>query len=201
LIQQYLALGDSYTIGEGVALFDSFPYQLVQRLRSMQLDIAAPEIVAKTGFTAAELLHQANQTKFLKRYQLVTLLVGVNDQYRGQPVSMFETSFNNMLDLALSRCDQDASRLYVLTIPDYSISPFACDFDRPNISKEISSFNDAIRRMCSSRSVAVADITLGHSDQTDQSLFAEDGLHPAPVEYGRWVKLLLETINLNILQQ
>jgi lysophospholipase L1-like esterase len=196
LIQQYLALGDSYTIGEGVALFHSFPYQLTQALRDKGISVSAPEIIAKTGFTTGELLSQLAATSLLPGYQLVTVLIGVNNQYRGLAVEEFEKEFNKILDIAIRVAGNEPQQVHVLSIPDYGKSPFAGSLDRTRIREEIYRFNKVKAIACKSKQLRFIDITTTTNESSDTTLFAEDGLHPASAEYGRWVKLLMEHVNL-----
>jgi lysophospholipase L1-like esterase len=196
LIEQYLALGDSYTIGEGVALFHSFPYQLTQALREKGITVSAPEIIAKTGFTTGELLSQLSTTSLLPRYQLVTVLIGVNNQYRGLAVEQFEMEFNKILDIAIDAAVNEPQQVYVLSIPDYGKSPFASSLDKTKINAEISRFNKVKAAVCRSRQVHFIDITTTVNEQPSTALFVEDGLHPAAAEYRRWVSILMEHITL-----
>ena len=196
MIQQYLALGDSYTIGEGVALFHSFPYQLTQALRNKGISVSAPEIIARTGFTTDELLSQVAATTILPKYQLVTILIGVNNQYRGLSIVEFETGFKKILDVAIQAVCGDTEKVYVLSIPDYGKSPFARQLDKMKISEEITQFNTVKEVACKSRQVRFTDITTTANQIPDATSFVEDGLHPSPGEYGRWVNLLLKDINL-----
>ena len=196
MIQQYLALGDSYTIGEGVALFHSFPYQLTQALRHKGISVSAPEIIAKTGFTTGELLSQLSATSLLPGYHLVTVLIGVNNQYRGLAVEEFEKEFNKILDIAIRAAGNEPQQVYVLSIPDYGKSPFGGSLDKMKISEEIYRFNKVKAAACKSKQVRFIDITTTANESSHTTRFVEDGLHPASAEYSRWVKLLMEHINL-----
>ncbi|HSB92134.1 MAG TPA: SGNH/GDSL hydrolase family protein [Flavitalea sp.] len=198
MIQQYLALGDSYTIGEGVALFDSFPYQLTRALREKGIAVSAPEIVAKTGFTTGELLSQLAAASLLHQYQLVTLLIGVNNQYRGLTVDRFRMELDSILEIALQATGNAPARVHVLSIPDYGKSPFARQLDQEKITEEIRLLNYLKAEACNEKRVSFTDITTTGNRVPGPDLFAEDGLHPAPAEYRRWVELLLQNINLNV---
>lgn len=199
MIQQYLALGDSYTIGEGVALFHSFPYQLTQALRTNGIAVSAPEVIAKTGFTTHELLTQLETTRLLDNYELVTILIGVNDQYRGLGLEQFKLAFERILDIATGLTGNQNQRVHILSIPDYGNSPFAAFHDRNRIRTEINRFNEIQSLICSERNLSFIDITnTTDTDLSKPDLYVEDGLHPAPVEYGRWVELLMRNIHLKI---
>lgn len=195
LIHQYLALGDSYTIGEGVALFQSFPYQLCQQLRKAGISLAAPEIIARTGWTTDELEQQINNSNTLPRYDLVTLLIGVNDQYRGRPADSFRKSFPKLLERAVQFAGGRADRSFVLSIPDWGRSPFARDRDKVEISASIDAYNLIIKEESIRRQVAFIDITTGSRQEV---AYAEDGLHPASSEYRRWTELLLPKVRTKL---
>lgn len=196
----YLALGDSYTIGEGVALFQSFPYQLVQLLRSGYYDCNAPEIIAKTGWTTSEL--QSNMKGYLlnSSYDFATLLVGVNNQFRGGSIEEFSQQFSEILSDAISLVSFKRSNLYVLSIPDWGLTDFARDRDRLEITRQISMFNHLIAEIVEQEGVEFIDITTEYTATLyDSTLLAEDGLHPSPAEYARWANLLFERISKKFL--
>lgn len=188
----YLALGDSYTIGEGVPIHESFPYQLVQRLRARGLAVCAPEIVAKTGWTTDELKAGIGKTRFLdRRYDIVTLLIGVNNQYRGRSAEVYAGEFEGLLNEAVARAGGDRSRVFVLSIPDWGATPFAEGRDRNRIAGEIDVFNAVNRRISEARGVSYIDITPGtRMASADPSILAADKLHPSGREYGRWADSL-----------
>ena len=189
----YLALGDSYTIGEGVSIHESFPYQLVQRLRGRGLSVCAPEIVAKTGWTTDELRSGMDRTRFLdRRYDIVTLLIGVNNQYRGRSAEAYAGEFEGLLKDAIAKAGGDRSRVFVISIPDWGVTPFAEGRDRGRIAREIDAFNTVNRRIAESYGVAYVDITPGtRLADKDPAILAEDKLHPSGKEYGRWADLLV----------
>jgi len=194
----YLALGDSYTIGEGVPLHQGYPYQTVQLLRTAGQEYNAPEIIARTGWTTDELAHTLQSLRFLPQYDLVTLLIGVNDQYRGRGTGEFSITFRQLLQTAL-RLTGNASRVFVLSIPDWGYSPFAAGRDKGLISAEIDAFNSAIRDMVKAQHVHFIDIT-PHSrtwGATAES-FVADGLHPTPATYRFWADQLAAAINATL---
>lgn len=191
----YLALGDSYTIGEGVPIYDSFPYQAVQALRKAGLFFHAPEILARTGWTTDELQEGMARTVLEEKYDLVSLLIGVNDQYRGQRPEAYAGRFESLLKNALSLAGNQSSRVFVLSIPDWSVTPFAEGRDRARIAAEIDAFNEVNRSLSGRYALSYTDITAG-TRETGQypGLLAPDGLHPSGKEYRRWVEKLVETI-------
>lgn len=192
----YLALGDSYTIGESVPVYDNFPYQLVQALRVKGIAFYAPEIVAKTGWTTDELQAGINKTSFLLSYDLVTLLIGVNNQYRGRPIDQYEKDFEQLVKQAIQFAQNKPANVVVVSIPDWGATPFAKDRDRVKISKEIDAFNAVNKRISTRYNVKYADITEGsRKASTDPGLVANDGLHPSGSEYAKWVQKILAELS------
>ncbi|ULQ57555.1 SGNH/GDSL hydrolase family protein [Flavihumibacter rivuli] len=187
----YLALGDSYTIGEQVPIYDSFPYQTVQILRKAGQPVAAPEIVARTGWTSFELRDGIAATSLLPRYDLVSLLVGVNNQYRGLSVDDYAIQFEDLLQQAIAFAGEKKERVVVLSIPDWGVTPFADDRDRYAIAREIDQFNAVNKAITVANGVAYIDITPGTREAAhDNRLLAGDGLHPSGREYARWAERL-----------
>lgn len=196
----YLALGDSYTIGEQVPITGSFPYQLMNKLREAGVQIAAPEIVAVTGYTGTELEALMAQHCFAPTYDLVTLLIGVNNQYRGQPVPEFAPSFERLLEAAIGFSGGRTERVFVLSIPDWGRTPFAKERDVLKIADEIDAYNLFCRKTAEASGVDFADITTDqrrHAD--DPARLAPDQLHPSALEYADWAACLFPKI-LKVLQ-
>ena len=191
----YLALGDSYTIGEGVPLYESFPYQAVQNLRKKGLNILAPEIVAKTGWTTDELQTAINTAKFLPLYDLVTLLIGVNNQYRGKSAEVYAEDFETLLKQAIAFAGNDKGRVVVLSIPDWGATPFAEGRDRAKITAEIDAFNVINRKISSKYKVHYIDITPGtRLAAQDPTLVTKDKLHPSGKEYAKWAEKVAKIV-------
>jgi len=185
----YLALGDSYTVGEGVPLYESYPYQAVQILRKKGFNLQAPEIVAKTGWTTDELQASINGTKFLPIYDVVTLLIGVNNQYRGKSPEEYADEFESLLKQAIAFAGNDNKRVAVLSIPDWGATPFAEGRDRAKITAEIDAFNAVNRKITSKYKVQYIDITPGtRLAATDPALVTKDKLHPSGKEYTKWAE-------------
>lgn len=194
-IHSYLALGDSYTIGESVPVYDKFPYQLVQALRKKGIAFYAPEIIAKTGWTTDELSAGISKTTFLPKYDLVTLLIGVNNQYRGRSIDEYAKQFEDLIQLAIQFAGGKPEHVVVISIPDWGATPFAKDRDRTKIAREIDAFNAVNKRMAVQYKTKYADITGGSRNAaTDASLVAEDGLHPSGLEYAKWVQEILKKL-------
>jgi lysophospholipase L1-like esterase len=188
----YLALGDSYTIGEALPITESFPYQLMSLLRKENIAINAPEIIAKTGWTTDELQKAMHQHTFKPSYDFVTLLIGVNNQYRGYPIATYEKEFKELLQQAIQLAGAKASHVVVLSIPDWGVTPFAEGRDRKQIATEIDSYNKVNKTIAAQYQVNYIDITNGTREAAmDSSLLAADGLHPSAKEYKRWAQQLL----------
>ncbi|MBX2939956.1 MAG: SGNH/GDSL hydrolase family protein [Ferruginibacter sp.] len=187
----YLALGDSYTVGEQVPLFESFPYQTVQLLRGQGLVVLAPEIVAKTGFTTDELLSLINESTFLSSYDLVTLLIGVNNQYRGRSTDTFTPELNTLAEKAIAFAGGNPQRVVMLSIPDWGVTPFAKEKDSKTICEEIDAYNKVCEETAQAFGMHFINITdtqriHGHLEE----YLATDGLHPSGKEYAVWAGAL-----------
>jgi lysophospholipase L1-like esterase len=192
--QRFLALGDSYTIGEGVKASERWPVQLVSRLRAERVDVADPEIIATTGWTTSELLASVDERSLDESYDLVTLLIGVNDQYRGWDIERFLAGFRALLGRALTLAGDRAGRVIVLSIPDWSATPFGArdPRGRASIAEEIDRFNAAARREAEHAGASFVDITpSSRGAAVDSSLLAADELHPSAAMYAQWVEAVL----------
>jgi lysophospholipase L1-like esterase len=187
----YLALGDSYTVGEGVPIYETFPYQAVQLLRNAGQICSAPEIVAKTGWTTDELSAGISATKFLPRYDFVTLLIGVNNQYRGRSIDEYEAQFEELLKTAIQFAGEDATHVIVLSIPDWGATPFATNADRGKIAGEIDAYNLVNKRVAAKYGAHYIDITPG-TREANEEMLAADKLHPSGKEYRRWAMGIME---------
>jgi len=191
----YLALGDSYTIGEKVAPEENFPNQVINILRKNGLDFKLPSIVAKTGWTTDELLAGIKRTELERQYDFVSLLIGVNDQYRQRSVTEYIPQFESLLDKALKFAGNINSRVIVISIPDWGVTPFADGGDRGKIAREIDEYNRANKAIADKYSVHYINITLeNRKAANDTALFAEDGLHPSGKEYKKWAEELATVI-------
>jgi len=190
-----LCLGDSYTIGESVPLHDSFPYQTVQLLRKSGLHFHAPEIVAVTGWTTFELANHLLHIQLNDHYDFVTLLIGVNNQYRGLQTSDFNEDFTFLLKKAIHLTHEKPERVIVLSIPDWGVTPFAAERDQKEISKEINAFNAICKELCEQHKVPFIDITeSSRKAEYDINLLAKDQLHYSGKEHYNWAKEVAEVI-------
>lgn len=195
----FLALGDSYTIGESVPIYANFPYQTVQLLRQKGVGIHAPEIVAKTGWTTDELNLGIDKTLLAEKYDIVTLLIGVNNQYRGRPASIYAEEFEHLLQRAIRFAGGSAKHVFVLSIPDWGATPFAEGRDRIKIASEIDQFNAINQNIAKQYKVSYIDITPGTREVvTDPELVTKDKLHPSGKDYLRWARLLSDAILSNL---
>lgn len=191
----YLALGDSYTIGESVDLSKSFPYQLVQLLRKRGYNFHAPEIIARTGWTTDELQAGIAGSLLLSKYDFVTLLAGVNNQYRGRDVIEYKEQFEELLKKAIELANGKKEHVLIVSIPDYSQTPFARSLDTEKIGKDIEVFNGITKALSIQYKVHYIDIA-GLSKQMgkDEGLVAKDGLHPSEKAYAAWAEKMAEVI-------
>jgi lysophospholipase L1-like esterase len=191
----YLALGDSYTIGESLPLEDNFPHQTVALLRKKGISITAPEIVAKTGWTTDELMDAITKRSLKSSYDYVSLLIGVNNQYRGRDIVIYQKEFEQLLQQAIQFAGGNPEHVYVLSIPDWGATPFAEGRDRAKITSEIDQFNVANLKIAQQYKVHYIEITAGTREaKQDLSLVAEDKLHPSKKEYARWADKLSRAI-------
>ncbi|RFM28825.1 SGNH/GDSL hydrolase family protein [Deminuibacter soli] len=187
----FLALGDSYTIGENEPLYDSFPYQLVQLLRAKGWHIHAPEIVARTGWTTGELAAHLLHTHLADHYDMVTLLAGVNNQYRGLSLEDYKADFEFLLKKALHYSGEKPKHVFVLSIPDWSATPHAEGSDIVKVAAEIDSFNRVNAELAAQYHVHYLDITPGtRKVDEDLSLVSSDGLHLSGKIYADWAQKL-----------
>jgi len=188
---RYLALGDSYSIGEGVPVAGRWPVQLVTRLRREGLAVDEPVIVATTGWTTDELAAAMDGTVFEPPYDLVSLLIGVNNQYRGRDADDYRAEFKRMRDRAIALADGRAARVLVLSIPDWGVTPFAHGSGRDvtRIARELDVYNAIARDETLGEGAHWVDIT-GISRQ-HPALLAEDGLHPSAAQYALWTEAAL----------
>ena len=199
----YLALGDSYTIGEQVPLHDSFPYQTVQLLRKHfagRFKFLAPEIIAKTGWTTDEKNHHISNITLLEKYDFVSLLIGVNNQYRGRSVENYKEEFTHLLQQAIEFAGGISNHVFVISIPDWGKTPFAAERDIHKIAQEIDEYNNACKEIALAHHCHFIDITTSQrADSHLEDFIAEDKLHPSGKEYAKWAGRLFEGI-VNVIE-
>ncbi|MFN3489912.1 MAG: SGNH/GDSL hydrolase family protein [Emticicia sp.] len=185
----YLALGDSYTIGESVAESERWPVQLSKSLTKNGLEVASPQIIARTGWTTDELKAKIVSEKITKTYDLVSLLIGVNNQYRGRSVEQFRTEFVDLLETAIKFAGNKPEHVFVVSIPDWGLTPFGGKGQNKSISEQIDLFNQVKKEETEKKGIIFIDITpISRQTINDASLIAEDGLHPSGKMYQQWVE-------------
>ena len=190
----YLALGDSYSIGEGVEEHGRWPMQLAQGLREAGIAIADPRIIATTGWTTDELSSAMDAAEPLGEWDFVSLLIGVNNQYRGRNVDDYLGEFTRLLQRAISLANARTDRVLVLSIPDWGVTAFgrASGRNLQQVADELDAYNTAARDICDSHGVAFVDITGISRDGGDAAdMLADDGLHPSAAMYARWTTAAL----------
>ena len=194
---RYLALGDSYTIGEGVAPEGRWPAQLVAALRAAGLAIDDPRIIATTGWTTDELSAALDATEPLSAdWDMVSLLIGVNNQYRGRDADDYAREFAALLERAIGYAGGRERRVFVLAIPDWGVTPFAieADRDRAAIARELDAYNAIAADVCARRGVTFVDIApVSRARGAEAAMLADDGLHPSAALYAEWAQLALPT--------
>lgn len=217
-MKTYLALGDSYTIGEQVAAAENFPNQTVALLNKTAggaesrhqrfnqnpsavanpyggLQTVLPEIIATTGWTTDELSNAINEANITGTYDIVSLLIGVNNQYRGRAVSNFNIEFEHLLQRAVQFADNNPSHVFVLSIPDWGVTPFAKGRDAIKIAAEINAYNKVCEDAAKKFGTHYIDITASQRiDGNKDEFLASDKLHPSGREYAKWATKLAALI-------
>lgn len=187
----YLALGDSYTAGEGVEPAERFPAQLAKMLAATNVRISSPYLIARTGWTGQDLLSAYAAENFDQPYDLVTLCIGVNNQYQGQNPALFRIELRYLLQCAIKSAQGNPGRVIALSIPDWGMSPFAKNRDREKIAKEIDLYNETVAAECRNARVVFVDVTrITRKLSGDPAAFARDQLHFSPKVYRTWAELI-----------
>lgn len=185
----YLALGDSYTIGECVEESERWSVQLVHKLTAMGKAFAQPKIIAKTGWTTDELKSAIVSENINQTFDLVSLLIGVNNQYRGLNVEQFRKGFVELLEMAIQFVDNKPSQVFTVSIPDWGVTTFGGGGSKPEISTQIDLFNEVVREESEKKNIAFIDITpISRQALDDSSLIAHDDLHPSGKMYKLWAE-------------
>lgn len=191
---RYLALGDSYTIGEGIAENGRWPVQLAHALRNEGIALDDPRIIATTGWTTDELSAAIDEAGLHGAFGFVSLLIGVNNQYRGRSVDEYHGEFSALLKRAVAFANNDPARVLVLSIPDWGVTPFAIQSgrDRDVIANELDAYNAAARDVCVEQDITFVDITpISRERGAEPAMLADDGLHPSALMYAEWARLAL----------
>ncbi|MFN4248720.1 MAG: SGNH/GDSL hydrolase family protein [Flavipsychrobacter sp.] len=191
----YLALGDSYTIGELVPAAENFPHQLATMLNAQGINVTEPVIIATTGWTTDELAAAIKERNIHDTFSFVTLLIGVNNQYRGRDLDNYRQEYTQLLDTAIRYANGHVNNVFVLSIPDWGVTPFAEGRDRAQIAKDIDAYNAACKDITLAHKCHYLDITDStRKNGTTPAYLAEDGLHPSGKEYKIWAERLLPMV-------
>ncbi len=192
ITKKFLALGDSYTIGQSVPEEYRWPNLLQDSLEVMGIDFKEPQIIATTGWRTDQLLRAAITEATESDYGLVSLLIGVNNQFQGRSVEDYRPEFEELLQFAIARAGGDSSRVFVLSIPDYGCTPFG-ESRAEQIGRAVDQFNDANKEITENYGVAYFDITgISREGKYRPELVASDGLHPSGEQYILWVQEVLK---------
>ncbi len=191
---KFLALGDSYTIGESVTVDERWPVILANDLNQLDYEVSNPEIIAKTGWTTDELMDVLEKQQVATNFDLVSLSIGVNNQYRGRDLEEFRTQFIELLEMAIHYANGNAKNVFVVSIPDWSVVPFAASRDQQKISREIDQFNAIKKEETLKRNVTFVDITpISRKAKGNAEYVANDGLHFSGKMHQLWVDEIIKT--------
>ena len=192
----YLALGDSYTIGESVAERERWPVQLASRLRKGGLDVADPAIIARTGWRTDELYEAALSDERVGKgaFDLVSLLIGVNDQYQGRNIGDYPQEFERLIEIAIASGARGKASVFVLSIPDWGVTP--CGREKAEtVRAEINAYNAIAKGVCDAYGIPFYDITeISRRALEDSSLLASDDLHPSGAMYRLWAEMIVADV-------
>lgn len=191
----YLALGDSYTIGESVPESKRWPVQLVARLNENGYKVAPPKIIAKTGWTTGNLLNaMRSELNYTRKFDLVSVLIGVNNQYQGKSIEEYEEELREIFTLALNHSTHREKGVFALSIPDYGVTPFGQE-NAEVIREEIDEYNAVFKEVATEFGVDFYNITpISREAARDADLIAGDGLHPSGLMYRYWVDEIIDEI-------
>ena len=189
---RYLALGDSYTIGENVEIVERWPVQLVQRLRGQGVNIAEPEIIAVSGWTTSQSAEALDASDSTEPYDIVSLMIGVNNQYHGLDIGQYRVEFVDLLARSIAFAANMPSNVIVASIPDWSVTPFAEGKDRAQVANEIDAFNSINEEETAKVGARYVDVTgVSRRAANEPHLLSGDGLHPSGAMYSQWVDLII----------
>jgi lysophospholipase L1-like esterase len=195
----YLALGDSYTIGTGVPEDDRFPVQLQNRLSEAGYDMLPPVIIATNGWTTGNLLSSTNNFTPDSAFSLVSLLIGVNNQFQGRPIEEYADHFDQLLRRAIAYAGNDTDQVFVVSIPDYGVTPFGQSMNPEEIAAEIDAFNVINSDISETYNVSYFNITgISREAADNPALIAPDNLHPSGLQYGMWIDLFEDQIKIKL---
>ncbi len=191
---RFLALGDSYTIGQSVDDSDRWPNQFIDSLFELGFEIEKNDILATTGWTTGNLLQALKESRLKKEYNLVAILIGVNNFYQSQPIETYRLELPKIIDFALTLTNQDTTGLFLITIPDYGYTPFG-ENQQEIISEKTNIYNQIKDSIAKDFGIHLINITpISRNGIFDPDLVANDGLHPSEKQYGLWVDMILEKL-------
>lgn len=195
----YLALGDSYTIGTGIAEDNNYPNQLTDTLSAKGYVIDTTIVIATNGWTTTDLLNGIEKADPISDYDLVSLLIGVNNQYQGLDIELYQTEFMELLTQAISYAGGDTSKVIVLSIPNYGVTPFGQSRNPVVIRQELEMYNSMAEQFASDYGIPFIDVTgISELAENDTTLLAPDNLHPSAKMYTMWVEEMLPIITLKL---
>lgn len=190
----YLALGDSYTIGESVHSSLRWPVQLSDSLRKRGIPVNHPRIIAKTGWTTGDLLAAMNKRLKEEQFDMVSILIGVNNQYQGKSIEEYETELREIFLRAINHSKNGSAGVFAVSIPDYGVTPFGKD-RAEEIFREINEFNAVFKKVANEFEVDFFNITpISRRAESDKSLIATDDLHPSGKMYSLWVEQIVDKV-------
>ena len=189
----FLALGDSYTVGEGVSYEESWPSQFVDYALDRGIDFKNPELIAQTGWKTYDLLDAIKSSNLSVKYDFISLLIGVNNQFNSRPLSEFEDDLNEILT-EINYLKKGDSKVIIISIPDWGYSPYGSNYDRERISDEIDQFNNILKKISEQNNLNFVDVTqISRLAIKEPNLIAKDNLHPSELMYSEWVKKIYES--------
>ena len=189
----FLALGDSYTVGEGVSYEESWPSQFVDYALERGIDFKNPELIAQTGWKTYDLLDAIKSSNLSVKYDFISLLIGVNNQFNSRPLSEFEDDLNEILT-EINYLKKGNSKVIVISIPDWGYSPYGSSYDRERISDEIDQFNNILKKISEQNNLNFVDVTqISRLAIKEPNLISEDKLHPSGLMYLEWVEKIYES--------
>lgn len=188
---KFLALGDSYTIGEAVTHDERWPVQLVSELRKRNIHFANPDIIATTGWRTDELIRAISEQRPPHDYDMVSLLIGVNNLYQGRPIEQYAAEFEELLKTAIELGNANKENVFVLSIPDYGFTPFGKE-KQSDISHDTDLFNEVNRHIALTYGITYFNITdISRNGLKTPQLIASDNLHPSGQMYFEWVRIIM----------
>ncbi len=191
----FLALGDSYTIGELVEQKKSWPFLLAEKINKKGIPLEVSKVIATTGWTTDELLGAIEKENVNQKFDVVSLLIGVNNQYRNYPFGQYKKEYRKLLALAISFCKNGSAGVFCLSIPDYGVTPFAKEKNPSKIAEELEMYNHYAKSICRRNKVKFLDITpVSKLAKKDPEFTASDGLHPSASQYSMWVDIIFHKV-------